>query len=984
MPAHLEGLRIALADRYMVERELGHGGNAVVYLARDLRHPRQVAIKVLSPELAQSVQTERFLREIEIAAGLTHPNILPLYDSGEADGFLYYVMPYVEGASLRIRLIRERQLSLDEALQLAGEVADALSYAHSHDVIHRDIKPENILLSSGHALVADFGIARAITAAGGDRLTQTGLIVGTPGYMSPEQAAGSEQLDGRSDIYSLACVLYEMLGGEPPYTGPTPQAILARQLVGEIRSLVPLRSSVTPRFDRVIRRALAPAPADRYPTAQAFAAAVADAQRPAQWGLRVPRRGALAGAVAVGFVLAGLWLGMRSLGGGVRDPRLGLAVFPFRASSPGARDWSEALPDLLATALEGTPGVRVADPWSLWRPLRPSRGAVAESPDRVDAERLAARAGAGRFVLGSVTQVGGRLELNVRVYRAGLVESLHPFAATAPAESLATLVQRVAVEIVTRVWERERIPGVPRIESYATRSVDALKAYLQAKQAMRRGLVDSAEAAIDRALALDSTFSLALVEATRIKSWAQHIRGQPYAGLLELAQRAVRYSDSLDERNRLRARAMLASVRTDGVATAEALGRILQRDSTDLEAWELLAYCDLVYGWQYGEGAPEAEVANEHVLVLDSTDAPALARAAHLAASSEDAGRVRREIERLSRADTTNSLVRGGLWSLRALAASDADFPTFADKVSGTPPAEWIQVLRELRAHRPDRAELLLDRVRRAAGPGFPTRVAIGASAQVAVAEGRLRQVDSALRAGAYRENPGFERRLDWFLLASAIAGISDSDVTRRAVASLTDYVRPESALAHLESRPVVFMGWAVAAYHAMFGDTSLARRWYQAFATLPAGSMPWDYRGSLRGDIAARLAVRRGDPRGALPSAQRAYRLWEDHDQSQLEGQPEPAMRLHLALLLRMTGRPDSAAALLRSLVPPTTWMGFITARASLELGEIAADRGDLAAAIHYYRGALALWERGGPEVAEWRRRAQAALRRVVQEPGD
>src|SRR5438876_6741 len=225
----------------MVERELGHGGNAVVYLARDLRHPRQVAIKVLSPELAQSVQTERFLREIEIAAGLTHPNILPLYDSGEADGFLYYVMPYVEGASLRIRLIRERQLSLDEALQLAGEVADALSYAHSHDVIHRDIKPENILLSSGHALVADFGIARAITAAGGDRLTQTGLIVGTPGYMSPEQASGSSHLDGRSDQYSLACVLYEMLAGELPYTGPTAQAIIAKQLTEPLPHLRTVR-----------------------------------------------------------------------------------------------------------------------------------------------------------------------------------------------------------------------------------------------------------------------------------------------------------------------------------------------------------------------------------------------------------------------------------------------------------------------------------------------------------------------------------------------------------------------------------------------------------------------------------------------------------------------------------------------------------------------------------------------------------------------
>src|SRR5213594_3511130 len=202
---------------------------ATVYLARDLRHGRPVAIKVLRPELAAALGPERFLREIETAAGLNHPHILPLHDSGEAAGWLYYVMPLVEGESLRSRLDRERQLPLADALQIAREAADALSYAHCHNVVHRDIKPENILLSSGHALVADFGIARAITAAGGERLTQTGVTVGTPGYMSPEQASGERDLDGRSDVYSLACVLYEMLAGNPPFLGTSARAILARQ-----------------------------------------------------------------------------------------------------------------------------------------------------------------------------------------------------------------------------------------------------------------------------------------------------------------------------------------------------------------------------------------------------------------------------------------------------------------------------------------------------------------------------------------------------------------------------------------------------------------------------------------------------------------------------------------------------------------------------------------------------------------------------------
>ncbi|HEU5261101.1 MAG TPA: serine/threonine-protein kinase, partial [Gemmatimonadales bacterium] len=217
-------LRAALAGRYTIERTLGRGGMATVYLARDLRHQRAVAVKVLRPDLFDSSGRERFLREIEIAAGLQHPNILPLHDSGAADGLLYYVMPYVEGESLRDRLDRENQLPVDEALRIAREVAEALGYAHGHGIVHRDIKPANVLLSAGHALVMDFGIAHAISEAGGPQLTERGIAVGTPAYMSPEQASGREAVDARSDLYALGCVVYEMLAGEPPFTGRTAQA----------------------------------------------------------------------------------------------------------------------------------------------------------------------------------------------------------------------------------------------------------------------------------------------------------------------------------------------------------------------------------------------------------------------------------------------------------------------------------------------------------------------------------------------------------------------------------------------------------------------------------------------------------------------------------------------------------------------------------------------------------------------------------------
>ena len=265
----LEQLKAALGDRYRVERELGHGGMAVVFLAEDLKHHRRVAVKVLKPELSAVLGGERFLREIAIAATLQHPHILPLYDSGEAGGFLYYVMPFVEGESLRERLARERLLSLDAALQITREVGGALQYAHEHGVVHRDIKPENIMLSGGHAVVADFGIARALSAAGAEQLTLTGMVIGTPQYMSPEQGGG-EAVDGRSDQYSLACMLYEMLSGQPPFTGPSAQAVIARHSVDPVPGLRVVRQAVPQAVEGAIVRAMAKLPVDRFESIQQF------------------------------------------------------------------------------------------------------------------------------------------------------------------------------------------------------------------------------------------------------------------------------------------------------------------------------------------------------------------------------------------------------------------------------------------------------------------------------------------------------------------------------------------------------------------------------------------------------------------------------------------------------------------------------------------------------------------------------------------
>ena len=309
-------LNQALEGRYQIDRELGEGGMATVYLADDLKHERKVALKVLKPELAAVVGAERFLAEIKTTANLTHPHILPLFDSGEADGFLFYVMPYVEGESLRERLDREHQLPVDEAVKITTDLAEALDYAHRHKIIHRDIKPANILMHEGRPLIADFGIALAIGAAGGGRLTETGLSLGTPFYMSPEQATGEQFVGSATDTYALGVVLYEMLTGDPPYMGSTAQAVLGQIIAGEAVSATKKRASVPANVDAAIRKALEKLPADRFTSAQELARALTDRgfrstepdERTAGVASVNWRRAALGStAMALGFASAFAW-----------------------------------------------------------------------------------------------------------------------------------------------------------------------------------------------------------------------------------------------------------------------------------------------------------------------------------------------------------------------------------------------------------------------------------------------------------------------------------------------------------------------------------------------------------------------------------------------------------------------------------------------------------------------------------------------------
>jgi len=333
-----ERVRASLAGRYTIERELGRGGMATVYLSRDVKHDRPVALKVLRPELAAVLGAERFLREIRLTAQLQHPHILTLIDSGEADGFLYYVMPYVEGESLRQRLEREGQLPLDEAVRITRAIASALDFAHARGVIHRDIKPENIMLHQGEPMVADFGIAVAVSTAGRERLTETGLSLGTPAYMSPEQASAEPRLDGRSDQYSLASVLYEMLAGEPPYTGPTAHAIIAKRLTEPIPHLSTVRR-VSPAVEAAVTKALAKAPADRFATTGAFVRALTEGSTRATR----PRWQSAGAALAVAIVISSAAAWFHASKNSKVGPTLSNVV-PF-TSSPGGKSSPAFSPD---------------------------------------------------------------------------------------------------------------------------------------------------------------------------------------------------------------------------------------------------------------------------------------------------------------------------------------------------------------------------------------------------------------------------------------------------------------------------------------------------------------------------------------------------------------------------------------------------------------------------------------------------------------
>jgi eukaryotic-like serine/threonine-protein kinase len=577
----LSRLQASLANRYRIERELGRGGMATVFLAQDIRHDRPVALKVLHPDLAMVMGPERFLREIRISSRLQHPHILSVYDSGDADGQLWFTMPYIEGETLRGRLLREKQLPLDDALRITREVADALHYAHQHGVIHRDIKPENILLSGSaaadpgsfgryHALVADFGIARAIAPGSEVLLTESGISLGTPQYMSPEQSVAEKDLDARSDVYSLGCVLYEMLAGEPPYTGPSAQAIVAKRLREPIPHLRTGRD-VPVALERAVTTALARSPADRFPTAAEFGAAL----EPHRLGSGSGGENTVAArrarpsiprpvlVCAVLLLAAAGYAAYRRLEAPATTSLASAAVLPFVDLSP-QRDqeyFSDGLTEELTTALSQVPGLRVAARTSAFQ----FKG---RNPDVREAGR---KLDVGAILEGSVRKSGGRFRVSAQLIN---VKDGYQIWSESYDRDLAD-VFAVQEDLARSIVAALRVRLAPaRDSALALRPTGDLRAYdsyLKGLFAWNQRTARSLPEAVrylEQAVALDSNFA---------RAWA---------ALAEAYVLVVPFSGSGSSADTWR-KAQAAAVRA------------LALDSTSAAAYTALAYGNMIYAFEW-------------------------------------------------------------------------------------------------------------------------------------------------------------------------------------------------------------------------------------------------------------------------------------------------------------------------------------------------------------------------------------------------
>jgi eukaryotic-like serine/threonine-protein kinase len=979
----VDALEADLAERYRIERELGHGGMATVYIAHDLKHQRSVALKVLHPHLAEGVDLARFRREIEIVAHLQHPHILALHDSGEAAGLLYFVMPYVDGESLRGRLKREPQLPTAEALRIASEVADALDYAHRHDVVHRDIKPENILLQDGHGVVADFGIARAVTrVAGAETLTGTSMAIGTPLYMSPEQAMGGRELDGRSDIYSLGCVLYEMLVGAPPFGGRSQQEAIGQRFTLTPPSVRAKRRQIPRHVDRAIARAMALDPQDRFQTAGAFTRAL---REPRAWPLRMSlprRRAAYLGLAVLAAVLAFLGRYVGPFGRPhALDPNL-VAVLPFRlgVTDSSLRFLSVGMVDLLATKLTGEGGPRAVNPGivlNAWERVGGMKGSDLPMGEKL---RLAQSVGAGQLVLGAIVGTPRRIEMSAELVALPGAEVRATASARGSADAYGELVDSVAAELLSlRAGE-----GQQRLYLLKHIPIPALASYLAAQASYRRGRYSAALKEYEAALDVDSTFAYAALGLVIASSTVRLAN--------EILERGLRLAWKVRGRLSPRDRIYLAAqagpqypVVPTSAEQVEAWERAVQAMPDRAEAhFELGDRLFLFGGYlDLADARERAQKAFQRALSIDSSFVPPLQRLVELATLAGDTARAMRLQTLLLQTDSAaegaayvrwrTATARGDTAALRALRASFAGMSDVsarniftAAQLDGAELKDAELALRVLldRATTADeRTEFFAARYLLAMNQGRPRAAALD----------RVRAVGTRdywtpmLQAQAVRD---------------ALFGAGDSTAARQAVTELTKTIGEITDPTPAEGAVLYIALCATEQWRLAHGETATARAAIARMRALAPTIRPLRLGGTTTNVVGAEPlcpAILEAMLAGAESNPDSGAALdWLDDLMTRGPAEMDaPIGNLIVARLRAARREPEAALRALRRR-PYTVLALFYLAESLREEGRLAASVGDREGAIRAYRHYLALRTSPEPalqpEVAEVR----AALERL------
>ena len=967
------GLPSVLGARYRVVREIAQGGMSTVYLADDPKHGRPVAVKVLHHAVARIIGPERFRREIEIAAGLSHPHILPLHDSGEvqpeesgAPPLLYFISPYVSGESLRDRLGREPRLTPEDAVRLGREIALALDYAHRKGVVHLDIKPGNILLQDGHAVVADFGIARAMSGAGDDAPRNATLLLGTPSYMSPEQALGSLDIDGRSDVYSLGCVLYEMLTGVRPFASVTPGDAIARARMYSPPDPVPLHHRVSRELAAVVMRAMAPAREDRHATAGELARALGDAaparRRP------FPRRGHVILTAALATV-TGTVATLASRRDAILDANL-IAVAPFDVEAPSLSLWHDGMVDVMARNLDGAGPLRAV----------PATMAVKRWHGRADApsaRALGVSTGARLVLFGGLLGAGDTVRATSVLLDAHTGRVLAEFEHRDVQDRVDRLSDSLTVAVLRELGRSRRL-DMARATSAPSASLPALKAYLQGEQFYRAAMWDSAQARFERVLALDSAFALAYHRLAAVRRWRTGDGGADSTAYA-LMRRTSQFTRGLAPRERLLAtidslsaetffarRRGLRDVTTydDAEAVVERLiatiGDGLVRYRHDAELLFLLAEAR----WRYDRDFVAGELDDremlalfDHAIAMDSTFAPAYVTPISLAAFLDGAPSARRYIRAyLSREPSGqySRFIRLADVLLDPARASTVDARRLVETLGGDELCEAITLLR----HVPDASDVLLQfahalRERASSVTETPPLTC----ATMAVIEGlqfrgHLREAQRLTTLDAHWLGPTVTFNLGRF-------GILPADTVRAEFRSILAQ-SPRTKIVKL------YRWWAPD------GDTLAIQTYVRDFGTSALQSASG--RAMLRASIAAGrayLALARRDTAAAmrqlLTTPDTLHECWYDH-------------RVTLVELLIATHRYRDAAARLERRWPGTSACsnGVDDIVWTMERARVFERLGRHDAAAVNYAFVADAWRTADPELQPLVREAHAAMARL------